>query len=34
MPIEERWGLLAADHKPFPAFFVWREAQSSPLETK
>ena len=34
MAIEERWGLLAADRKPFPAFFVWQEAQSSPLETK
>ena len=34
MAIEERWGLLTADRKPFPAFFVWQEAQSSALETK
>jgi len=34
MAIEERWGLLTADRKPFPAFFVWQEAQSSRQESK
>jgi hypothetical protein len=32
MPIEKAWGLLSAERKPFPAFFVWQNLRSQNSE--